>query len=95
MEVLPEAVRRLLWDLDPATLSLEQHRDHVMGRIMTRGSLEAMRWLRRTYSTAAMADFLERKGDTLAPRDLAYWSLIATGIPVQRAGGARPPWLGD
>lgn len=88
---LPEVVR-LFWDVDPDTVDLERHRDYVMERVMARGGWEAMRWLRRTYSIEQMADFLVRKGHRLAPRERAYWALIAdVEIPIG-PGGGRPPW---
>jgi hypothetical protein len=53
-----------------------------------------MRWLRENYPPDELGEFLGRKGSRLAPRDLAYWSLIAgIELPVP-AGGARPPWAG-
>ncbi len=59
---------------------------------MSRGTLEAMRWLRATYSVGQLADYLQRRGDRIAPRDRAYWRLIV-GLPREQAvGGARPPW---
>lgn len=88
----PASVERLFWDVDPATVDLDAHSDYVMERVMVRGTLEAMRWLRTTYSVDRLADFLRRRGDRIAPRDRAYWRLIA-GLPrEQEAGGARPPW---
>jgi hypothetical protein len=91
----PADVSRLFWDTNPATLDLEQHRDYILERVMARGGWEAMRWLRSTYSQPVLANFLERKGRArLAPRELAYWSLIA-GIPCEPVrGGARPSWAG-
>jgi hypothetical protein len=78
--------------VDPEAIDLEDHADYVMERVMSRGTLEAMRWLRATYSVEQMADFLGRRGDRIAPRDRAYWRLIA-GLPREHAsGGARPPW---
>lgn len=89
---LPPSVERLFWDVDPADVDLDAHADYVMERVMSRGTLEAMRWLRATYSVEQMADFLERRGDRIAPRDRAYWRLIA-GLPREQSpGGARPPW---
>jgi hypothetical protein len=56
--------------------------------------MEAMRWLRKSYTRQELASFLERKGHRLAPRDRAYWALVA-GVPVDaEQGGARPPWAG-
>jgi hypothetical protein len=91
----PEDIERLFWDVDPRSVDLARHRDYVMERVMSRGGWTAMRWLRQAYSKAQMADFLLRKGARrLAPRELAYWSLIAgVDLPIPRGGG-RPPWAG-
>lgn len=91
---LPAEVARWFWDTDPASVDLERHRDYVMGRIMARGGWSAMKWLRRTYSRDELADFVRRKGHQLAPRELAYWALIACVDVPPRPGGARPPWAG-
>ena len=54
-----------------------------------------MCWLRRAYPPEVLADFLRRKGSRLAPRELAYWAVIA-GIQVPiPAGGGRPSWAGS
>lgn len=92
MNGLPDAVRILLWDIAPSSLDLSTHRDYVMERVMTRGSWEAMRWLKRTYPREQIADFVRRKGGRLAPRDEAYWALIAGVALVHRPGGGRPGW---
>jgi hypothetical protein len=84
----------LFWDVDPDAVDLERHRDYVMERVMTRGSWEAMRWLRRAYSLQEMSDFLGRKANRLTARDRAYWSLVV-GHPLPQApGGGRPAWTG-
>jgi hypothetical protein len=91
---LPADVARLFWDTDPEQVDLRAHRDYVMERVMSRGGWAAMRWLRDMYPSEEMADFLVRKGRRLAPRELAYWSLIA-GIELSPIrGGARAPWAG-
>lgn len=92
----PDEVGRLFWDVDHQTVDLKRHRDYVMERVMSRGGWAAMTWLRRVYSKEEMADFLMRKGKSrLAPRELAYWSLIAgVDLPISRGGG-RPPWAGS
>jgi hypothetical protein len=91
---LPESVARLFWDVDPATVELERHRDYVMERVMSRGTWEAMRWLQRAYSRSQIADFLGRKGHRLPARDQAYWSLVAKVTITHRPGGGRPSWAG-
>ena len=92
---LPDEVVRLFWDVDPGEIDLVRHRDYVMGRIMSRGGWGAMRWLRQIYSPPDMAEFLRRSGARLlAPRDLAYWCLIAGLELPAKPGGGRPPWAG-
>jgi hypothetical protein len=95
MAALPDDVTRLFWDVDPGTVDLEIHRDYVMERVMARDTWEAMLWLRRTYPTAALADFVRRKGArALPPRERAYWSLVSGMDPVGEPGGGRPAWAG-
>ncbi len=85
----------MLWDVDPDAIDLVAHRDFVIERVMSRGSLAAMRWLRTAFDREALADFLLRKAHRLSPRDRAYWRLVC-GLPEeqQAPGGGRPPWLG-
>ena len=82
----------LFWDVDPDAVSVEQHRDYVLERVMSRGRWEAMRWLRATYDKATIADFLVRRGDRLPPRERAYWSLIASVEVASERGGGTPTW---
>ena len=87
-EPVPREVQKLFWDTRAATIDLDRYGDYVMER----GSWEAMCWLRRTFSQRRLADFLLRKGARLAPRERAYWALVA-GVDVPTGqGGARPPW---
>ena len=92
-KALPAYIRTLLWDVDPETVDFNTHRLYVMERVMSRGGWDAMKWLRRTYSEAEMKDFLLAKGHLLAPRERAYWSLIAGLERVAERGGGRPRWL--
>lgn len=88
----PSEVERLFWDVEPGSVDLHAHADYVMDRVMTRGTLVAMRWLRKAYSVEQLAEFLERRGDRLTPRDRAYWRLIAGLPPDDAPGGANPSW---
>lgn len=94
---IPPDVIRLLWDVDPHSLDLSRagDRDLVMERVMARGTLDAMLWLRSRFAKDELAAFIREKGHArLAPRDLAYWALIS-GVPrAQASGGGRPPWAG-
>ena len=92
---MPASVAKLFWEVEPSSIDLGAHGDYVLERVMSRGGWEAMQWLRATYSKAALASFIERKGQArLAPRELAYWALIADVEASPRQGGGRHRWAG-
>jgi hypothetical protein len=91
---LPEEIQKLFWEVDPTSVDPARHADYVMERVMSRGDWQAMAWLRRTYSQLELGEFLKRRGQRLAPRDLAYWC-IAAGVKLPIGpGGGRPSWAG-
>lgn len=90
----PDCIARLLWDVDPGSVDPERHSDYLIERVMQRGGFEAMRWLRARYPRETLAEFLRRRGDRLAPRERAYWALIAGVELLVPPGGGRPAWAG-
>jgi hypothetical protein len=94
LQLIPSSLEWLFWDVDPSTIELDRHADYVLERVMSRGDFEAMRWLVATYSKAVLAEFLSRKGQQLAPRERAFWSLMAGVRCDVGPGGGRPPWAG-
>jgi hypothetical protein len=95
MGTFPPEVARLFWEVDPRDIDVDEHRDYVLERVMTRGGWRAMRWLRETYPPDALADFLDRKAHRLSPRDRAYWSLVSGRTARPTPGGGSPPWAGS
>lgn len=96
MARLPDAVTRLFWDVEPASVDLGRHRDYVMERVMVRGNWEAMQWLLATYDAAILRAFVEGRGRRVLPPDaLAFWALMSDAkVPIP-TGGARPRWAGE
>ena len=92
--MIPEAFHSLFWDVDPRAIRLPDHADYVVERVMSRGTWDAMRWLRETFTRDELASFLRRKGRRLAPRERAYWALVLGVDLPQEQGGGRPPWAG-
>jgi len=62
VSALPADVERLLWDLDPATVDPMRDSALIFERVMSRGTWEAMKWLRATYPQAALAEFVRTQG---------------------------------
>lgn len=91
----PPSVLLLLWDVDPAGIDLDRDRWFIMERVMSRGSWDAMRWLRARYPREVLAEFVRGEGQRkLSPRDLAYWALVCGVESPSRPGGGRPSWAG-
>lgn len=90
---LPESIVQLLWDVDPQSIDLDRDRALIMERVMSRGTWQAMQWLRRQYSREDLAEFVRTRGvRRLSPRDLAYWALVTDVDVPSRPGGGRPSW---
>lgn len=74
----PEFLHRFFWEYDPAEIDIEKHADIIQKRIMERGTLRAMVWLREIFSKKERASFLARIGcRVLPPRELNYWAMIS------------------
>lgn len=94
MSSVPVRFQSLFWDTELATIRLPEHADYVALRVMSRGTWDAMRWLRSAFDEATLRDVLARKGERLPPRERAYWSLVLDVPYAQQPGGGRPAWAG-
>jgi hypothetical protein len=99
---LPPAVLDLMWEYDLSSLGRStEPPDAVIGRVMERGSLEAMRWLLEAVGRDRLSAFLARRGArSLPPRELRFWCWTV-GIPepratewVRQAQGREAAWRG-
>ncbi|HEY4180402.1 MAG TPA: hypothetical protein VGM90_26345 [Kofleriaceae bacterium] len=94
MSRFPAPVERLFWDVDPASLDLQEHVAYVMERVMVRGTWAAMKWLLAAYPAVTIRKFLESsRGRALPPEVIAFWALMSdANVPIERGGG-RPRWV--
>lgn len=95
---LPGCFRRFFWDVPLSGLSVERHRDFIMGRLLEWGDWEALRWVWRIYPRTALKEFLRGRGtEVLSRRNRAFWlSLLGEG--AGKGGGlswrSRGRWWG-
>ena len=74
---LPRALREFFWDCDFECLRWGTDRDFVIERLLERGDLRAMRWLRKRVSDGELRVWIESRGGRgLSPRRLRYWELV-------------------
>jgi hypothetical protein len=96
---LPRSLRPLFWDHDFARLTWEADRDLVIGRILSVGNWDSVRWLLRRLARPALRDWLERReGAGLSARQLRFWEVILE-LPHRRVNAwlaepARQVWEG-
>jgi hypothetical protein len=94
---LPDELRDCFWDYDPERLSWERSRPTIVLRLLERGGLHAVRWLRRHLSDEEIRDFIVgRRGRGISPRRLRFWSLVVE-IPRREVdtwieAARRNPW---
>jgi hypothetical protein len=62
----------------------------VIGRVLSAGDWESLRWLRRAAGEASIRAYLERtRGRLLSPRQLRLWQVLL-GLPEETVTA----WLG-
>lgn len=77
MTAVPPQLEPLLWDHDPSTLSWEEDRDFLVGRVLREGSWDTVRWLREQVGDAGIRQWIEsHEGRGLSPKQLRFWQLI-------------------
>jgi hypothetical protein len=81
---LPESLRPFFWDYRFSNLSLPDDKDLVIRRILSQGSWQAVRWLRKEIGDTELREWLiSHQGRGLSPRQLRYWELIYALPPRQ------------
>jgi hypothetical protein len=94
---LPPDVRALFWEYGDRNMSLQSDRDLVMGRVLSAGEWDALRWLRREVGDPALVEYLTRtEGRLLSPRQLRLWQVLVDlppdAVTDWIARGARQVW---
>ncbi len=74
---LPDELRGIFWDYDTERLSWEHSRHTIVLRLLEKGGMQAIRWLRQHMSDEEIREFIvRRRGRGISPRRLRYWSLL-------------------
>jgi len=74
---LPEQLRPLFWDYVFSRLSLAKDRDLIIRRVLSNGSWDAVRWLRKRIGDRELQEWLiAHRGRGLTARQLRFWSVL-------------------
>lgn len=81
---LPEQLRPFFWDYKFSHLSMTKDRDLIIRRILSNGSWDAVRWLRKSLGDQELREWLiTHRGRGLSARQLRFWSLIYD-LPIRQ-----------
>lgn len=81
---LPTILAPLFWDVNLSPLDTEIHRDFVLGRILSAGPLESIRWARAHYGDDAIREWIVRhEGRQLSGPRIRFWETVI-GLPNER-----------
>lgn len=74
---LPDELRGFFWDYDTDQLWWEDSRHTIVLRLLEKGGMQAIRWLRQRMTDEEIRDFIvRRRGRGISPRRLRFWSLV-------------------
>lgn len=90
---VPENLKRYFWDTDIKKLSLTRHAIYIIERILEWGDLEAVKWLRRTYSEKMIVEVLNHSR-RISDKSANFWKVIfshhnALPICTQKSWGKQ------
>ena len=74
-ELLDNA-KTLFWDVDPDSLDAEQHRDFILGRVLTFGNETAVRSVLRQYGRQVAGEFVARAAHRLDKRSRRFFEVV-------------------
>jgi hypothetical protein len=82
---LPKRLRPLFWEYDFGRLSVERHQHLIIGRILSRGGWEDLKWLRKRLGDDALrAWIIDRRGADLSRKQVRFWETMLA-LPAKEA----------
>jgi hypothetical protein len=76
-EPLPAELKPLFWDHVFEQIDFGQHRDFVIGRILSVGDWNSVQWLRSRVGKEGVRSWIvRREGRGLTPPQLRFWELV-------------------
>ena len=73
---LPREILDVLWDVDPDA-AWKDHPDFVVERVLSRGTWDAIGWIRSSFGDPRIRDVIRAsRGRLLTRRQLRFWQLV-------------------
>lgn len=88
---LPKSLYRFFWDVDVGKLNPAKKPYFVINRLLDKGDVEAVRWVRRNYTKKQITETFTRLRD-FNVKVGTFWSLILN-IPREEIVCLQPSYL--
>ncbi len=72
---IPAHVRKILWDIEPASLHAKKHKSFLIARIAEKGTLADIQWLKKRFGLNAIRLVVQKNKNT-SPRTKNFWKII-------------------
>ena len=73
MELIPERIQRLFWDVDKEKVDIKTHRSYIIRRTMDFGNIEDVKWMLAIYSAEEIVEVV-KKNRGLSRKSAYFWS---------------------
>ncbi len=88
---IPKSLHRFFWDVDVKKLDPENKPYFVISRLLDKGDVEAVKWVRKKYANNLIIETFTRLRD-FNPKVATFWSLFLK-IPVKDVVCLQPSYL--
>jgi hypothetical protein len=77
MAKVPKQFHNVFWEIDPEKLDTEEYPEYIMERILEYGTLEGVKWLRKTFGDDKIKAYIKgRARRSLSSKTLNFWQKI-------------------
>ncbi len=88
---IPKSLHRFFWDVDVKKLDPEKKPYFVINRLLDKGNVEAVKWVRKNYNDEIVRETLQKiRGFSL--RSASFWALIYK-VPIDKVKCFQEPYL--
>lgn len=78
MAKVPRQFHNVFWEINPENLDTEEYPEYIMERILEYGTLEGVKWLRKTFGDEKIKQYITSRTARrrLSTRTLNFWQII-------------------
>ena len=88
---IPKSLHKYFWDVDIKKLDPDKKPYFVINRLLDKGNVEAVKWVRGNYTESQIKETFKRFRD-FSPKVARFWSLFLK-IPKEEVVCLQPSYL--